>query len=279
VLLKVRLVGWAIAAGITGVLGVALVVLRPQASYDPIGLAAGLLGTVSMAFGTVLTKRWGRPEGVGALAFTGWQLTAGGTLLVPVALLADGLPGQLSMVNVAGYGYLTTVGTALAYWLWFRGIAGLPASSVAFLALLSPVTAAAIGWAVLQQVLSPLQVTGGLIALVSTIAGQRAIGRRSAEPAGRTSADHRVAEPGTPVADLMPVALADDEAGIAQNDQVLRHGARRECVTVGQRAGGRRLRKVGQQRGSSPSDQATQRGVTAAVHPGQGAVVPAEGRM
>ncbi|MET8307505.1 EamA family transporter [Micromonospora sp. NPDC005173] len=171
-LLRIRPTMIAVGAGLLGVLGVSFVVLRPDAQLDLLGILAGLIGTASMATGTVLTKRWGRPDGVGALPFTAWQLTAGGLLLAPVALVAEGLPAALTGTHLAGYGYLATVGTALAYWLWFRGIAALPATSVAFLALLSPITAAVLGWLALSQTLRPVQVLGLVVALAGTLLGQ-----------------------------------------------------------------------------------------------------------
>jgi probable blue pigment (indigoidine) exporter len=125
-----------------------------------------------MSAGTVLTKRWGRPEGVGALALTGWQLTAGGLFLVPLSLLIEGGPPALDGRAVGGYLYLGVVGTAVGYWLWFRGVSRLPATSVAFLTLLSPLSAAVIGWAALGQALSPLQVLGMAIAFGGTLLGQ-----------------------------------------------------------------------------------------------------------
>uniref|UniRef100_UPI003917F999 EamA family transporter n=1 Tax=Shinella sp. TaxID=1870904 RepID=UPI003917F999 len=46
----------AVVAGLAGIGGVALLVLTPAAHLDPIGIAAGLAGAVSMAFGTVLSR-------------------------------------------------------------------------------------------------------------------------------------------------------------------------------------------------------------------------------
>jgi probable blue pigment (indigoidine) exporter len=161
-----------LVAGLTGVLGVGLVVLRGDARLDAIGVLAGLGGAASMSAGTVLTKRWGRPEGVGALTLTAWQLTAGGLLLAPVALLAEGAPPALDARAVAGYLYLGVIGTAVAYWVWFRGIARIPATSAAFLTLLSPLCAAVLGWAVLGQALTSLQVLGMMIAFGGTLLGQ-----------------------------------------------------------------------------------------------------------
>ncbi|GAA2116602.1 EamA family transporter [Actinomadura alba] len=193
-------------AGFAGLLGVGLVVLRADAGLDTVGVLAGLAGAASMTAGTVLTKRWGRPEGVGALTLTGWQLTAGGLLLVPVALLVEGPPPALNGENLLGYIYLGVIGTAIAYWLWFRGISRLPATSVAFLGLLSPVSAAIIGWAVLRQDLTPVQLLGMVIALGGTLLGQTQARprHRSHGEAGRahTVPAHGIPDRGTP--DLGP---------------------------------------------------------------------------
>jgi probable blue pigment (indigoidine) exporter len=159
-------------AGAIGVGGVALVVLQAVARPDPIGVAAGLGGAAAMATGIVLGKRWGRPEGVGVLAFTGWQLTFGGLLLAPAALLLEGLPSHLTAVNIGGYLYLAAINTLLAYWLWFRGTAALAPTALSFLSLLSPVGAAVIGRLALGQHLSPLQTLGLVLALCGTVLGQ-----------------------------------------------------------------------------------------------------------
>ena len=64
-------------------------------------------------------------------------------------------------------------GTAVAYGLWIRGVTALPASSMQFLALLSPAVATAIGWAALGQSLSPVQLGGAALVIVAVVAGQR----------------------------------------------------------------------------------------------------------
>ena len=166
--------GRKVIAGLIGVFGVALVVLRANAQLDTVGVIAGLAGAASMALGTVLTQRWGRPEGVGPLALTGWQLTAGGLFIAPLALLIEGASPALDGRAIGGYLYLGVIGTAVAYFLWLRGISRVPATSVAFLGLLSPVSAAVIGWIALGQALTPLQVLGLVIALGGTLLGQMA---------------------------------------------------------------------------------------------------------
>ena len=114
-----------VAAGAGGIVGVGLVVIRPDAMLDPVGIAAALVGAVSMAAGVVLTKRWsgGEPP----LVTTSWQLLAGGLLLAAVTAVAEPLPSAPPTgLQLLGYAYLTLVCTAVAYVVWFRGLAVLP---------------------------------------------------------------------------------------------------------------------------------------------------------
>ncbi|MCX5369875.1 EamA family transporter [Streptomyces sp. NBC_00103] len=161
-----------VLAGVVAAFGVSLVVLKAAGALDPLGVLAALASTASMSAGTVLTKRWGRPDGVGPLALAGWQLTAGGLLIAPLAFLVEGAPPALDGRAVGGYLYLALANTAVSYWLWFRGIGRLTATQVTFLGPLSPLTAAVVGWAALGQALTPLQLTGMALAFGATVAGQ-----------------------------------------------------------------------------------------------------------
>ncbi|WP_369169416.1 EamA family transporter [Streptomyces sp. R28] len=166
-----------VLTGVVAAFGVSLVVLKAAGALDLVGVLAALAATASMSTGTVLTKRWGRPEGVGPLALTGWQLTAGGLLIAPLALLVEGAPPALDGRAVGGYLYLALANTAVAYWLWFRGIGRLSATQVTFLGPLSPLTAAVVGWAALGQALTPLQLAGMALAFGATVVGQIGVGR------------------------------------------------------------------------------------------------------
>lgn len=161
-----------VLAGVVAAFGVSLVVLKAAGALDPLGVLAALASTASMSAGTVLTKRWGRPDGVGPLALAGWQLTAGGLLIAPLAFVVEGAPPALDGRAVGGYLYLALANTAVSYWLWFRGIGRLTATQVTFLGPLSPLTAAVVGWAALGQALTPLQLTGMALAFGATVAGQ-----------------------------------------------------------------------------------------------------------
>jgi probable blue pigment (indigoidine) exporter len=181
--------GWQkVAAGLVGVVGVGLLVLRGTASFDAVGVAAGFGMAASMATGVVLTKRWGAPAP--PLVFTAWQLVAGGLLLTPVALLVEGPPPALTVTNGIGFVYLGIVGTGLAYTLWFAGLRVLPASAASFLVLLSPLVAAAAGYLVVGETLTPLQLVGAAAVLAGVIMGQL-----SANTGARNDAEGRSPAP------------------------------------------------------------------------------------
>lgn len=189
-------------AGIAGIGGVALLVLQPNADLDSLGLAAAFAGTVSMATGVVLAKHWGRP--IDLVTFTAWQLIAGGLMLLPVALWFEGLPPSLSIGNLAGFAWLGIVGTGLAYVLWFRGIQGLPVRMISFLVLLSPLVATALGWIVLDQSLTPLQLVGAALVVGAVVAPQLG---------GRSDHDDRRREPDEPLSAGPPPRTAQVLAG------------------------------------------------------------------
>lgn len=154
-------------ASVVGIGGIGLLVLNNQTELSIIGLLIGLLGTLSMASGVVMTKRWGRPQGMTLLSFTGWQLLFGGLMLLPVALWVEGFPSNLNVKNYLGYGYLSIAGAMIAYSLWFRGIEKLPATTVSFLGFLSSVSAVLLGYLILGQSLTWLQMLGALAILLS----------------------------------------------------------------------------------------------------------------
>ena len=158
-----------LAVGIVAAAGVALVVVGPGAAFDPVGVLAAVGANVSFATGVVLTKRLPAPGD--RLAATGWQLTLGALVLVPLALLVEGAPSAPTGRTLVGLGYLSLVGTALAFVLWFEGIRRLPATAPPLLGLAAPVTGAALGWALLGQSLSSAQLVGFVVVLAAIAHG------------------------------------------------------------------------------------------------------------
>jgi probable blue pigment (indigoidine) exporter len=171
-LLGARVRGIQIIAGILGAAGVALLVLRSDARLDVVGLIAMAGAAIMFSVATVLTKRWGEPEGMTAIGVTGWIFLFAGLTLLPVTLLIEGLPDHLTARNIGGLIYLVLISGIVAYALWFWGLQRLSASAVTFLTLLNPVTAALLGWVVLDQRLNAWQLFGALIILISVVLGQ-----------------------------------------------------------------------------------------------------------
>ncbi|WP_330172153.1 EamA family transporter [Streptomyces sp. NBC_01498] len=159
-------------ACVMGAGGVVLLVFKGTAALDAVGVLAAVGGALCMASGITLTKRWGRPEGVGLLTFTGWQLTAGGLVLLPFWLALEDMPDGLTGSNVIGFAYLITLGAVLSYIVWFRGIERLPAVAVSFLALGSPIVATLLGYVVKDQGLSALQIVGVVVIFLAIVLGQ-----------------------------------------------------------------------------------------------------------
>lgn len=180
--------GVAIVAALAGIGGMAALLLSPGAVWDPAGIAAALAGAASMAAGMYLAQRW-KTE-VPVLAFTGWQLLAGGMMLAPAALAFDPPLPALSATQVLAYGYLSLVGAMAAYVLWFRGVVRLSPVAVSSLGLLSPLTAVVLGWALLGQRLDGISLLGMAIVLASILTVQWATPSKApaAQPVQRRSA-------------------------------------------------------------------------------------------
>lgn len=182
--------------------GVAMVVVRPGAGIDPVGVLAALGANLSFACGVVLTKRL--PRAADPVAATGWQLLVGGALILPVAVAVEGGVPPLDGRALGGFAYLSIVGTALAYLLWFDGVRRLPPVAAPLLGLAAPVTGATLGWVLLGEDLTAVQLLGfavtlGAIGYGATIGARptsRGAGGPDAASHPRRPAGDRVLAPG-----------------------------------------------------------------------------------
>lgn len=165
----------AVWASILGIVGMAALLLSPDAARDPVGIMAALLGAGCMAAGTYLTRRWG--SSLPILAFTGWQLLIGGLLLAPVAWIVDPPLPTLNMIQISGYVYLSFFGALVAYTLWFRGITRLSPVAVSSLGLLSPLSAVILGWMLLGEAIRGISMLGMVMVLGSILMVQWVTGK------------------------------------------------------------------------------------------------------
>jgi len=174
----------ALSACITAIIGMALLILTPDSQtpfrafafdWDFIGITAASVGAISMALGVYFSKYWQAPENqkpMALMALTGWQLTLGGLMLLPLSLLLEPSMPKLEVANLLGYGYLSIFGTLIAYLLWFRGIQQLPPVLVSSLGLLSPLTAVTLGWLFLDQIIEGWALFGFLLVIFSILVVQ-----------------------------------------------------------------------------------------------------------
>ncbi len=163
----------AVAGAVVGLTGVVAMLVTGAVAVDPVGVLAGSTAMVMSSVGFVLATRW--KDDVDVLASTSWQLVAGGLLLVPVAVVAEGAPPVLDARGWAGIAYVSLVATALAYVAWFGALRHLPAGAVGLVGLLNPLTGVVVGLALGGEHLTPLQVAGVVAVLAGVVLGQPAV--------------------------------------------------------------------------------------------------------
>ncbi len=125
-----------------------------------------LLAALSMAVGTVMIQRVSRY--VDPLMATGWHMVIGGVpLLIASALWEHNQWQNLTLMSWLSMGYSTIFGSAIAYGLFFYFAAQGNLTSLSALTFLTPVFALIFGNWFLAEVLSPIQLGGVGLTLVS----------------------------------------------------------------------------------------------------------------
>jgi probable blue pigment (indigoidine) exporter len=156
-----------VIAALVGVFGMSALLLTPTTNWDERGLLAAFFGATAMGVGTYLARRW--QVQLSIFAFTGWQLTLGGLMLVPLAAWLEPPIVHVDLQALFGFSYLCIAGALIAYVLWFRGIVTLSPIAVASLGLLSPISAAVLGWIFLDQAIHGYALAGLITVLISVL--------------------------------------------------------------------------------------------------------------
>ncbi|SMQ67336.1 DMT family transporter [Agreia sp. VKM Ac-1783] len=167
-------VAQAIAAAV-GILGVALLLLTGTQTVNGLGVAASVSALIMSSLGYVLAKKWG--SDVDALSSTAWQLIAAGVILAPVAAVVEGAPPAMDATTWLAYGYISIIGTAVAFVAWFTGLRHLGAGTVGLIGLLNPVTGVVLGTLVAGEFLTLKQSVGVLVILIGVMLGQPVLSR------------------------------------------------------------------------------------------------------
>ncbi|WP_062981433.1 DMT family transporter [Nocardia anaemiae] len=146
------------------VFGVVLLVGAPTdyAASGAIIAGAAMALVSACAFATV-TLISARPvPGLDAITTTGFAVTGGAVLLTPLAAISglafDPTPHSVALVIVFGL-----ISTAMAYTLYFRGLAEVGPGTAAVLGLLEPLTGAILAAAILGERLTPTGLLGAAL--------------------------------------------------------------------------------------------------------------------
>jgi probable blue pigment (indigoidine) exporter len=138
--------------GFTGLFAVAL----PGGLGE--GAALALAAAVFTTAGTLIARRL---TDVDVVMVSAWQFVIGGLLLAAWAGIAEGAP-QITwgLGFLAALAFLSLIGTAATYLLWFTEVQRAELTEVAAWTMLTPVIGAAFGWILLGERLTPVQLAG-----------------------------------------------------------------------------------------------------------------------
>jgi drug/metabolite transporter (DMT)-like permease len=157
-----------------GLSGVALVSLRGGLSAEPTGALLLLAAATSYAFGSVATRRLGIAPGVMGTAS---QMLLAGVILGGGALLREGLPALPSPRSAVALGYLTVMGSVVAYAAFGYLLRAVRPSLATSYAFVNPIVALALGHALGGEAFSPVDLAG--LALVLSAVALLFVGQRS----------------------------------------------------------------------------------------------------
>lgn len=186
---------WLVATGLC-LTGLALLVLGGggTGTADPLGVALSVAAGLGYAAYTVLVKRQ-LGAGHAPSAVIGGAFGLGGVLSLPL-LLSQPLAWTGSAEGIAMALYLGLITTTLAYLLFVRGLAVLPAGPVTTLMLAEPVVATALGVAVLDERLSVAGGLGAGLVLVGLLVQGRGAAASSPAPEGAVGVPVHRSQPG-----------------------------------------------------------------------------------
>ncbi len=187
-----------------GFIGVALIVSRQADAGSEAAVSGDLAllvgAAASWALGTILSERWSTSET--AVAFSGMELTAGGTILLIIsAMLGEPASFKLQAISaaaLAGWVYLTVAGTIVAFAAYIWLLKQVSPTLVATYTFVNPIIAVLLGWAVLGERLNGVMAVGAVLVIGSVVGllgargSNRSVQRNSPQYSARKSEMARI---------------------------------------------------------------------------------------
>ena len=178
-----RVAGVTLLGVAVGFVGVALLLMpgnRPEGV--PLGpMLLLVLAAASWGLGSFFAPRLHMPSD--PLVSTGWQMLAGGVVLLVAGLLAgeagEAEPGAMSRDSLLAFAYLVAIGSIVGYTAYSWLLQNVPVSQAATYAYVNPLVAVALGWAILEEavpvtmLLATAVIVGSVAAIVRREAGGR----------------------------------------------------------------------------------------------------------
>jgi O-acetylserine/cysteine efflux transporter len=164
--------------------GIAVIASDRIAGAGLLPLLMTLLAAISWGLANVLTRKAGR---VNAVSFTVWGALVAPLPLLVLSITTEGWPAVSSALagfscsDAALIAFLAYPATLLGGGIWSWLLGRHPASIVAPFTLLVPITGLASGYLVLGEVVSPIEIAGGLLVIAGLIITLRKA-RRSEPP-------------------------------------------------------------------------------------------------
>jgi drug/metabolite transporter (DMT)-like permease len=204
-----RIVAVGIAIGMVGVATLVGPSIAVDRSLDPAGVVALLVSPMSWAAGSLFAANRARLPS-DPFVTTGLQMLAGAVVLGLVAVVTGELGEvrleRITSESIAALVYLTVIGSLVAFTAYAWVLRKAPLPLIATYAFVNPVVAVFLGWLVLREQVSPLQLVAGAVIVVGVALIITA--RNRLTPAA--SAGQPVARPPSPL-DAEPAGGLDAE--------------------------------------------------------------------
>ena len=160
-----REIALSLAGAIVGVVLVSQLLEGNIGSLDVVGILCGVGAAVMFATYTLVSEKAGQAYGVMGALFRGFVAASIAWLIFQIpqgwpSTLTDN--GHLPRVIFVG-----AAGTLAPFLLYLWGVQQIQAQRAVIAATLEPVIAGAIAWIWLDQILTPLQLIGGIVIIVS----------------------------------------------------------------------------------------------------------------
>lgn len=186
VFLGERLPGLAIVGIAAGVLGVVILVgpgLAIDGTLDPAGVAALIFSPMSWAAGSLFSAHRAQLPKDPFLT-TGMQMLSGAVVLTIAAVLSGEVAGfrpeAVEPDSIIALVYLTIVGSLVAFTAFAWVLRQAPLPLIATYAFVNPIVAVFLGWLILAEAVTPIQLVAGAVIVVGVALLILSRGRMSA---------------------------------------------------------------------------------------------------